>query len=61
MPPRPVYWKPRYATRSMKHRAWAKRDAARERAVASRRGLSLLARLRARLASWTSGASRRAR
>jgi len=23
-PPRPVYWKPRYATRSMRERAWAK-------------------------------------
>jgi hypothetical protein len=22
--PRPVYWKPRYATRSMRERAWAK-------------------------------------
>ena len=26
----PVYWKPRYATRSMRHRAWAKRDQAQQ-------------------------------
>jgi hypothetical protein len=24
VPQRPVYWKPRYATRSMRERAWAK-------------------------------------
>jgi hypothetical protein len=51
MPPRPVYWKPRYATRSMQHRAWAKRDAAREQAAAAARGPSLLTRLRAWLAA----------
>jgi hypothetical protein len=48
----PVYWKPRYATRSMKHRSWAKRDAARERELARLRGPSLVTQLRARLAAW---------
>ena len=42
----PVYWKPRHATRSMQHRAWAKRSAARERELAKLRGPSLLTRLR---------------
>jgi len=32
----PVYWKPKYPTRSMRERAYAKRDLAREEAV--RRG-----------------------
>jgi hypothetical protein len=31
--PRPVVWKPRYATRRMRERAWANRDLARERAA----------------------------
>jgi hypothetical protein len=26
----PVYWKPKYGTRSSRHRAWAKQDAKRE-------------------------------
>jgi hypothetical protein len=29
----PVYWKPRYATRRMRERAFAKRQAAREEAL----------------------------
>jgi hypothetical protein len=45
----PVYWKPRYATRSMRHRAWAKRDQAREEALRRKRPPSLLRRLLARL------------
>ena len=45
----PVYWKPRYATRSMRHRAWAKRDQAREEALRRARRPSLLGRLLARL------------
>jgi hypothetical protein len=44
----PVYWKPRYATRSQRHRAWVRVDARRE-AAARRGGRSLLARLRALL------------
>jgi hypothetical protein len=39
--PRPVYWKPRYPTRSMRERAWAK--------GALPRAPSLWLRLRARL------------
>jgi hypothetical protein len=27
---RPVYWKPKYATRSMRHRAWVRQEAKRE-------------------------------
>jgi hypothetical protein len=41
MRPRPVYWKPRYPTRVMRERAWAK--------GALPRTPSLLSRLRARL------------
>jgi hypothetical protein len=44
--PRPVIWKPRYATRRMRERAWAKADLARERrASETPRGPSLLDRL----------------
>ena len=25
--PKPVYWKPKYATRSMRHRAWVRQEA----------------------------------
>jgi hypothetical protein len=32
----PVYWKPKYGTRSSRHRAWVKQEAKRE-AVAKRR------------------------
>jgi hypothetical protein len=44
----PVYWKPRYPTRSMRERAWAKQSAAREAALqrSPARGGSLVARLR---------------
>jgi hypothetical protein len=45
----PVYWKPRYATRSMRHRAWAKRDRAREEALRRARPRSRLQRFLARL------------
>jgi hypothetical protein len=44
MSPRPVYWKPKYATRGMRHRAWVRQEAKREARVARRP--SLLARLR---------------
>ncbi len=43
----PVYWKPRYPTRSMRERAWAKQDLRREARAA--RAPSLLERLRGRL------------
>jgi hypothetical protein len=42
----PVYWKPKYGTRSSRHRAWARVDARRE---AAQRRTSLWARVRARL------------
>jgi hypothetical protein len=44
--PKPVIWKPRYATRRMRERAWASADLRREQAarkIPARR--SLLARL----------------
>jgi hypothetical protein len=44
---RPVYWKPKYASRRMRERAFAKRQAAREEAVRRAGGLSLVERLRA--------------
>lgn len=44
MRPRPVIWKPRYATRVMRERAYARMDLKRERAVTPVRG-SLLKRL----------------
>ena len=30
MPRRPVYWKPKYGTRSSRHKAWARQEAKRE-------------------------------
>jgi len=45
----PVYWKPRYPTRVMRERAWAKRARAREEALRRSRPPSLLRRLAARL------------
>jgi hypothetical protein len=29
----PIYWKPKYATRSQRHRAWVKQQARREEAL----------------------------
>jgi hypothetical protein len=43
---RPVYWKPKYATRGQRHRAWVERQAQREAALRRERGPSLLERLR---------------
>jgi hypothetical protein len=43
--PRPVIWKPRYATRRMREGAWASADLQRERAAQGGRRRSLLARL----------------
>ncbi len=45
----PIYWKPKYASRRMRERAFAKRQAAREDAVRRAGGPSLVERLRARL------------
>jgi hypothetical protein len=45
--PRPVYWKPKYATRSMRHKAWVRQEARREDALRrSPRGPTLLSRFR---------------
>jgi hypothetical protein len=44
--PKPVIWKPRYATRRMRERAWTRADLERERAArAAPAAPSLLARL----------------
>jgi hypothetical protein len=44
----PVYWKPKYGTRSMRHKTWVRRQAARqERLKRLPPGPSLLRRLRA--------------
>jgi hypothetical protein len=42
---RPFIPKPKYATRRMRERAWAKADLERERAAAGRGGPSLVTRL----------------
>jgi len=54
--PRPVYWKPRYPTRVMRERAFAKRQRAQDErqraqdeALARERGPSLVERLRTML------------
>ena len=45
---RPTYWKPRYATRGMRHRAWVHQEEQREARVRQApRGRSLGERLRA--------------
>jgi hypothetical protein len=46
---RPVYWKPRYATRHMRERAMAKQQLARERALKREPHEPLLKRLARRL------------
>jgi hypothetical protein len=43
--PRPVIWKPRYATRRMRERAWAAADLRREAAAKAQPQRSLWARL----------------
>ncbi|HEY2937254.1 MAG TPA: hypothetical protein VGJ25_11690 [Gaiellaceae bacterium] len=45
----PVYWKPTYATRSRRHRAFVRAQERREAALRARAGPSLWERLRARL------------
>jgi hypothetical protein len=45
----PVYWKPKYATRGQRHRAWVKRQARREAALKREQRPSWLSRLAARL------------
>jgi hypothetical protein len=43
----PVYWKPKYATRSMRHKAWVRQQAAREERLKRLPSPSLLGRLHA--------------
>lgn len=42
----PVYWKPKYGTRSSRHRAWARQEAKREAAAKRLPRPSLRDRLR---------------
>jgi hypothetical protein len=42
----PVYWKPKYGTRSSRHRAWARQEARREASLKRQRAVSLRERLR---------------
>jgi hypothetical protein len=42
----PVYWKPKYGTRSSRHRAWVKQESKREAAAKSRRHSPLRERLK---------------
>jgi hypothetical protein len=42
----PVYWKPKYGSRSSRHRAWVRQQARREEALRRTRGPSLVERLR---------------
>jgi hypothetical protein len=46
MSPKPVYWKPKYATRGMRHRAWVRQEEKRAERLATSRGPGLLERLR---------------
>jgi hypothetical protein len=43
---KPVYWKPKYGTRSSRHRAWARQEQKREAALSREPSVSLLQRLR---------------
>jgi hypothetical protein len=42
----PVYWRPKYGTRSSRHRAWARQEERRETALKRKRTVSLRDRLR---------------
>jgi hypothetical protein len=44
----PVYWKPKYGTRSSRHKAWVRQEQKREDALRRRPSLSLLERVRRR-------------
>jgi hypothetical protein len=44
--PRPVYWKPKYGTRSSRHKAWARQEAKREERLEHEPRTSLGDRLR---------------
>jgi len=49
--PKPVYWKPKYPTRVMRERAFAKRQAARDEQLRADRPPSRFGRFRAWLLS----------
>ena len=40
-----MYWKPKYGTRSSRHRAWVRQEEAREAALGQSKGPSLWQRL----------------
>ena len=42
----PVYWKPKYGTRSSRHRAWSKQQSRREEALRRESSPTLRERLR---------------
>jgi len=42
----PVYWKPKYGTRSSRHKAWVRQEAKREAALKNEPSPSLRERLR---------------
>jgi hypothetical protein len=43
---KPVYWKPKYGTRSSRHKAWVRQEAKREAALKQEHSKSLTGRLR---------------
>ena len=45
----PVYWKPKYGTRSSRHKAWVRQEAKREAALKRQPKVPLRERLRALL------------
>jgi hypothetical protein len=46
----PVYWKPKYGTRSSRHRAWVRRQMRREAAIKREQHITWRERLRRLLA-----------
>jgi hypothetical protein len=44
---KPVYWKPKYGTRSSRHKAWVRQEAKREAALDAEPKTSVRDRLRA--------------
>jgi hypothetical protein len=49
--PRPVYWKPKYGTRSMRHRAWVRQEQKRSERLEHASANGFWSSLRARLAA----------
>jgi hypothetical protein len=43
---KPVYWKPKYGTRSSRHKAWVRQQAKREAALKREPEMTLLERLK---------------